>query len=129
MVAAACASNVYPAATKSRGGALTACPSLGGLQGFSHSTVQKARREVSRFERVSLSYDLAVTDAAWQPNVRVAWEHKGLPAHGPQFVLGPFRKIPYSAIVKYSCGQAILSHTITLTTVPGRHHMSNPLDG
>jgi hypothetical protein len=126
VVSAASASNVYPAPTKSRGGALTACPSPRGVQGFSHSAVQKARREVSRFGRVSLSYDLAAADAAWQPNVRAAWKHRGLPGHGPEFVLGPSRGIPYSAIVKYSCGQAIVSHTITLTTVPGRHDQSNP---
>lgn len=124
---AAWTGHVYPRPTKSRGGALTACPRLRGLQGFTHSVVQKARREVRRFERVSLSYDLAAADAAWRPNVRAAWRHKGLPNHGPEFVLGPPRRIPYSAIVKYSCGRAILSHTITLTTVPGRHHKSYPL--
>lgn len=126
-VSAASASSVYPAPTKSRGGALTACPSLRGLQAFSHRAVRKARREVSRFARVSLSYDIAVSDPAWQSNVRAAWKQKGeLPGLGPEFVLGPFREIPYSGIVKYSCGRAILSHTVTLRTVPGRDHKSDP---
>jgi hypothetical protein len=125
-VSAAWAGDLYPVPTKSRGGALTACPNLRGLEAFSHSATRMARREVSRFARVSLAYDLAVTDRAWQPNVRAAWKHRSLPGHGPEFVLGPSRRSPYSAIVKYSCGQAILSHTLTLTAVPGRHHESNP---
>ena len=90
------------------------------------TAVQEARREVSRFARVSLLYDLAVSDPAWQPNVRAAWKHRGLPGRGPEFVVGPASESPYSVIVKYSCGQAILSRTVTLTTVPGRHQESNP---
>lgn len=121
---AARASSVYPAPTKSRGGALTACPSVRGLQGFSAAAIREAKRQVGRFARVSLSYDLSVSDRAWQPNVRAAWKRESLSGHGREFVVGPSRgrRMLYASIVKYSCGQAILSHTITLTTVPGRNH-------
>lgn len=123
---AAVASGVYLPPTHSRGGALRLCPNLGGLERFSSAALKAARAEVLRFGRVSKSEDVAVSDLAWQPEVRANWAKPGhRPGHGQQFVVGPVPATPvakdsYGIIVRYSCGSKILSHTLEFTTVPGR---------
>jgi hypothetical protein len=126
----AVATGVYAAPTHSKGGALSSCPSLVGLGGFSDAAVKTARIEVLRYGVVSRADDLEDSDLSWQPRVRVQWRgsHEVPSSETREFLLrrNPAGLGPRSSsgiIVKRSCGAKILSHTVTLTTVPGtRNH-------
>jgi len=129
----AVATGVYAAPTHSKGGALSSCPSLIGLAGFSDAAVKTARTEVLRYGLVSRAEDLADSDLSWQPKVRVEWggsRQKVIlpPSETREFLLQrtPAEPRPHSyssTVVKRSCGTKILSHTVTLTTAPGtRNH-------
>lgn len=128
----AVATGVYAPPTHSRGGALSSCPSLVGLGGFSDAAVKTARIEVLRYGLVSRADDLADSDLSWQPRVRVQWggsQHVEFPpSETREFLLqrAPAEPGPHSyssTVVKRSCGAKILSHTVTLATAPGtRNH-------
>jgi hypothetical protein len=131
VVTAAAAGGVYVTPTPSRGGELSSCPSLTGLQGFSSAAVKTATADVSRYGRVSLADDLTASDLSWQPSVRVMWRrntHQVKDKRADEFILGPTpgSRNPYSVIVKRSCGSKILAHSVTFTTVPGtKNHPMN----
>jgi hypothetical protein len=101
--------NVYPPPVKSRGGALSYCPSASGLEKFDAAAEGTARTDSLRYGRMSLTVDLADSDRAWRPTVRTMWK---LPTRTQPVSAITVRRVtsashnPYRVIVR-SAGETI----------------------
>ena len=113
--------NVYPPPVKSRGGALSYCPSASGLEKFDAAAEGTARTDSLRYGRMSLTVDLADSDRAWRPTVRTMWT---LPTRTQPVSAITVRRVtsashnPYRVIVRRSCGEALVRRSLTVTVGP-----------
>jgi len=113
--------DVYPSPVKSRGGALSYCPSASGLEKFDAAAEGTARTDSLRYGRVSLTVDLGDSDRAWRPTVRAMWKH--LTRRQPVTAVTVRRVTSashsgYRVIVRRSCGEALVSRSLTVTVGP-----------
>jgi hypothetical protein len=114
--------SVYPPPVHSRG-AVSPCPNLEGLDLFTPSVTTAAVESASRYDRASEAVDLRAADRAWWPHVRTIWR-TGRPGKGveSQVVDGsePLDRSGYAVIVRFSCGQSLVSRSLQATIGP-RH--------
>jgi hypothetical protein len=113
--------DVYPPPVKSRGGALSHCPSTSGLEKFDAPSEGTARADSLRYGRVSLAVDLGDSDRAWRPTVRMMWK---LPTHTQPVTAVTVRRVTsashsgYRVIVRRSCDEALVNRSLTVTVGP-----------
>ncbi len=112
--------SLYPSPANSRGGALSHCPSPAGLTTFGRLATDRALRMASRFNRVSLTFDLHNSDRSWWPTLRQLWRSGHFntsPVTVERRVL-PGSRDAYATIVRFSCGRTIVRRSIAITVLP-----------
>ena len=97
------------------------CPSASGLEKFSAAARAMARTESLRYGRGSLAVDLADSDRAWRSAVHAMWKH--LTRRQPVTAVTVRRVTSashsdYRVIVRRSCGEALVSRSLTVTVGP-----------
>ena len=114
--------SIYPPAVHSRG-AVSACPNPEGLHPFTPPVTSAAVASASRYDRVSEAVDLRASDRAWWPQVRTMWR-TGRPGKGVENQVAdgsePLDRSGYAVIVRFSCGQSLVSRSLQVTIGP-RH--------
>ncbi len=118
----ASSSGLYPAPLPSRGGALQACPSAVGLQGFDKRSRAQARREALAYNGAGLATALADSDRAWQPTLRAQRRSRGQRRREAQLVRGVAAATasPYGVIVGHSCGRRLLERSLVVALAPAQ---------
>jgi hypothetical protein len=107
----------YPAPVASKGGALSQCPSPAGLEPFSAASVKAAKLAAASYPSVNETAALALSDQANWPQVQRIWTNSSF-APNSQTVMSsePLAKSAYGAVVRGSCGQALVPLTQLVIT-------------
>lgn len=115
--------SIYPAPVHSRGGALAACPDPAGLEAFTAAERASAAQIARSYGLVSEASDLGNSDRAWWPQVRSMWR-RPRNAVGSEAIYGsgPASRSDYAVIVRYSCGQALVTKSLTVAVGPRQTH-------
>jgi hypothetical protein len=117
----------YPQPIKARaGGALAACPNPTGLERFDSATSQLAARIARNYAQAPLAVDRRDSDRSWWPQLEdLQRAAKPRPGTAGDVVYGsgePLAKSAYSVIVRFSCGEALVTKSLSVAIGPRRTH-------
>ena len=119
--------SIYPAPVNSRGGALATCPNPAGLQAFTTAGQVSAVKIARSYLLISEATDLRNSDRAWWPQARHVWSKRTSSTGATSEVTAIYgselaSRSDYAVIVRFSCGQALVSKSLLVGVGPRQTH-------